>query len=59
MRANLRKRPCTLLEITRRLDAVAEADLILLLDRGRTVASGPLDAIESEGSLRDFFTKNL
>ena len=59
VRANLRKIPCTILEITHRLDAVAEADFILLLDRGRTVASGPLDAIESEGSLRDFFTKNL
>lgn len=59
VRVNLRKIPCTILEITHRLDAVAEADLVLLLDRGRTVASGPLDAIESEGSLRDFFTKNL
>ena len=33
VRVNLRKIPCTILEITHRLDAVAEADLVLLLDR--------------------------
>lgn len=59
VRANLRDLPCTILEITHRLDTVTEADRVVLLDRGRTLASGPLAEIETHGSLADFFTRGL
>lgn len=50
----------TIIEVTHRLESAADADHVVLLDRGRVVAQGePREMAGSDGTLGDFFRRNV